>query len=88
MKKIIMLLMILLLAGCHRTGDIEPELIKKCPDAWIEDKMPCACITENCEGCKSGITEYYIINNERKETWEVDKEWIKQNCKLEKTIVV
>ena len=59
-------------------------LIKTCPDQWISNQMPIECVTEPCEPI---ITEYYILKGERKETWEFDNEWVKNNCQLEKMIV-
>jgi len=50
----------------------------ECPEHWYVNKMP---------GINNSNDEYFIINKERKEINEVDINWIKENCDIEKEIV-
>lgn len=51
-------------------------LISKCPDEWIEDRMP------GVEGEKTE-KQYFIINGERREIKDYDLEWIGNNCSVQ-----
>ena len=56
--------------------DDSSDLIKSCPDNWIEDRMPVA------EG-SSPNRQYFIVDGVRAETNNYDLDWIKNNCSVE-----
>lgn len=53
--------------------------IKKCPDAWYENRMP---------GSDNKTEEYLVFEGERKEIAHYDLEWIQQNCEVNKSEAV
>jgi hypothetical protein len=64
--------------------------IQQCPDEWIMNEEPCLYEDdENGEitGCDDPTREYYILDGERQEIVEFDKEWVDDNCVLDPTIV-
>jgi len=69
--------------GVDDAIEVSEEDIEKvgiCPDEWIVNKMPCACVTDSCEECNDPPREYFIINGERRELSEFDVDWVKENC--------
>lgn len=53
-----------------------PTLIRQCPDAWIENRMP---TTDDTNSEK----QYFVFNGERKEVKNYDVSWIKNNCSVQ-----
>lgn len=61
--------------------------LKICPDAWIDNQMPCACISAiDCSNCDN--SQYLIIDHERRELSEFNILWIKSNCEVNKPFPV
>lgn len=54
--------------------------IQQCPDSWIDNQMPFV-------GKEKPVTEYYILNGERRDIDVFDGEWIAKNCTLTKQVV-
>jgi len=54
-----------------------------CPDNWYKNEQPCVYKDSPTE-CKQQRKEYFIIKGERKEAEEVDVEWVKKNCEINK----
>lgn len=54
---------------------------RQCPEAWFNDKMPII-------GEDPVSAEYLVVDGERKEVFEMDLEWIKENCEISKPITV
>lgn len=61
--------------------------LQVCPEKWYKNEQPCVYKDSPTE-CKQQQKEYFIINGERKEMEEVDVEWVKQNCEINKPEVV
>ena len=62
------------------TSTNSTQLLKVCPDEWVQDDMPTV----------MGLPkdrQYYILEGKRRELSEFENEWIKNNCDLEKQIV-
>ena len=57
-----------------------------CPDEWYDDQMPCVYVNDSSE-CDME-TQYFIIDNERRELSEFDVDWIKENCEINEPSVV
>ena len=58
-----------------------------CPDEWYKNEQPCVYQDSPAE-CEQQRKEYFIIDGERKELEEVDVEWVKKNCEVNKPEVV
>ncbi|MBL8030355.1 MAG: hypothetical protein JNN11_03845 [Candidatus Doudnabacteria bacterium] len=54
--------------------------MKSCPENWYENKMPG--MSDSSEP-----NEYYVYKGQRKELSEFDRDWVKNNCELEKEVV-
>lgn len=65
----------------------EVSKLQICPDKWYKNEQPCLYENSPAE-CKKQKKEYFIINGERKEVEEVDVEWIKENCEVNKPEVI
>ncbi|MEK6895439.1 MAG: hypothetical protein AABX48_02875 [Nanoarchaeota archaeon] len=61
--------------------------LRICPDAWVENKMPCPCVTDNCSECDNPPRQYFIIDEKRRELNEFDVNWVNQTCNITKKIV-
>ena len=62
---------------------IEITKLQVCPDKWYKNEQPCVYKDSPTE-CKQQQKEYFIIKGERKEAEEVDVEWVKKNCEINK----
>lgn len=81
MRLILIGIIALLFASCKskKTSDnISNDLIKTCPEEWIQNRMP---------GPGTNFEEYYIIDGKRRELKEFDLEWVKKNCNIKPTVV-
>ena len=68
-----------LLIGLSSCGSMDTTpLIRDCPEAMIEDKMPTDSKTPNT---------YYIYKGKRRELSEFDQAWIQKNCDVKKSVV-
>ena len=56
------------------------SLLKTCPEEWIQNDMPV--ITGTPED-----RQYYILDGKRRELKEFDRQWVGENCNIEKQIV-
>lgn len=54
-------------------------LIQACPDEWIDNQMPPVELGEE--------SQYFIIDEGRRELSEFDVPWIMENCDIEKQVV-
>jgi len=73
-----------LLARYMDTRDgIKQRLLKICPDAWIENRMP-RIISDNEASLP---LQYFKFKGERRELTEFDVEWVQENCDLQLMIV-
>lgn len=54
---------------------------KLCPEAWIKDQMPIV-------GEAPLIRQYFVVSGDRWEFDELDIEWVKQNCSINKPMTV
>lgn len=52
-----------------------------CPDKWYKNEQPCVYQNSLLE-CKKQEKEYFIIDGKREKLEDVDVEWIKKNCKI------
>ncbi len=85
MKKIIIIGIILLIILALCTGYYlitSHNKLKICPDAWYEDRMPCACIPE--VKCDCSDRQYLVVDGERRELSEFNLLWIRLNCEVNK----
>ncbi len=75
-----LLLLLFLSACCSRNNKLDKsnELIQKCPEEWIQNRMP---------GPGTNFEEYYIVEGKRRELKEFDIEWVKKNCNIKPTVV-
>lgn len=58
--------------------------LKICPDEWYDNQMPCI---ETVNSCPQ-VTQYFIIDGQRRELIEFDVDWIKENCEVNKPTIV
>lgn len=49
--------------------------LRICPEAWYENRMPGPDSGE-------GFEQYFVINGERVEVYEVDVPWVRENCEV------
>lgn len=61
--------------------------LRICPVKWYKNEQPCVYQNSPAE-CQRQRSEYFVINGERKGLDEVDVEWIKKNCEVNKPEVV
>lgn len=54
---------------------------RQCPESWFSDKMPMI-------GEETINSEYMIVDGKRTEMYEMDVEWIKENCEVNKPLSV
>ncbi len=57
----------------------ENNLLKVCPEEWIQNKMPTS--------SSNKPDEYFILEGKRRELKEFDLKWIEKNCTLKPQIV-
>lgn len=50
-------------------------LIRKCPEEWINNRMPCS---GDCPA-----PQYYILDGKHTEIFQFDRLWVSKNCNLE-----
>lgn len=58
--------------------------LRICPDKWYDNKMP-RIISEDDE---EYVSQYFIIDGERREISEFDVDWIIENCEVNKPELV
>lgn len=61
--------------------------LKTCPDKWYKNEQPCVYQVSPSE-CEKQKREYFIVNGQRKEIDEMDVEWIKKNCEVNKPEII
>ncbi|MDH5442561.1 MAG: hypothetical protein OEX08_03120 [Candidatus Nomurabacteria bacterium] len=78
MKKLIipilLIAIVVLVFALVKTKQIDTNpftKLRECPDVYAADLMP------------PNKIEYYIVDGERREASEYDREWVKENCDLE-----
>ncbi len=71
--------LVLLLVSCKsKEKPADNDLLKICPEEWIQNRMP---------GPGTNFEEYYIVEGKRRELKEFDIEWVKKNCNIKPTVV-
>jgi hypothetical protein len=71
----------LIVASIQLTSVFNTQLIQQCPDAHIVNKEPCVYMNSPDE-CNNQPSQYYILDNSRREIEEFDATWIEQNCSV------
>ncbi len=78
----ILLLVVLINSCCakkKKESGLSSNLLKVCPEEWIQNKMPGPDTQQQ--------NEYFILEGKRRELKEFDLEWIKKNCDIKPQIV-
>lgn len=61
--------------------------LQRCPDEWIQNRMPGIAPEPGTVGLGSSARDYFVLDGRRREIAEFDGNWIDENCQFRPTRV-
>jgi len=73
---ILVALVLIIMVGGYQWQQDKNQVVRRCPDAWVFDKMP------GTDNRSDEERQYFIFNGSNIPYKNVDVSWVKKNCKV------